>query len=365
MRETLYNVVARDPDTGDTLTMTGHWRSLTYERRVNFAGSSQISVYADDDLAGNFDADVFLDIWRKYYGGSWYRDFTTLHRGLERETTETGLELVTGYQRGLLDLIARRVIQGYAGTAYTQKSGVAETVLKEFVDEQCVSGAIYRSITGLSIEADGAGGNSIAPEVAWRELLEVLQEFAGDVGGGDFGIDLDSDYANTFTFKWYDDQFGLDRTWGNGVNDPMIFSTKRGNVRNMMYKKSRLGEVTAVVVGGQGDGVGRAIVTRTNAAAIADSPWNRIETFLNMSNLTGATELNDAGDAELDQGQFVEMLECNVLLNGNAVYGRDFDLGDLVTIENDGYQVDKKIVAVRVTVNQDGEQVSLEMADVP
>jgi len=364
-RGTQYKAIVRDPSSSDVLTNTAHWRSMSYERRVNAPGTSQILVHADDDLAGDLDTDVLLDIWRKYKGGSWYRDFTCLHRGLERETMETGLRLVTGYQRGLLDLLARRIIIGFAGTAYTQKSGAAETVLKAFVTDQCLAGEpIDRPITGLSIEADGAGGNTIAPEVAWRGLLETLQEFAGDVGGGDFDLELDADDAITFTFNWYDAQRGTDRTWGNGVVAPVIFSTKRGNVRNMMYKKSRLGEITSVIVGGQGDGASRSMATRDNVAAIADSPWNRIESFLNMSNLADASALEDAGDAELEKGQYIETLSCDMLLSGNTVYGDDFNLGDLVTIENDGYQVDKKIVCVQVLVNESGEKVTLEMTDV-
>ena len=360
-----YKVLARDPSSGDVLANTSFWRSLVYERRVNSPGSCQVFINADDALADVLDTAVLIDIWRKYYDGDWYRDFTCLHRGIERQTTETGLRLVTGYQRGLLDLLARRVIQGYAGTTYTQKSGAAETVLKAFVDEQCVSGSIYREIAGLSIEADGAGGSTIAPEVAWRGLLESLQEFAEDIGGGDFNVDLDSDDAVTFTFTWHDDQLGTDRTWGNGVNTPVILSARRGNVQNLLYKKSRLGEITSVIIGGQGDGVGRAVVTRDNATAIADSPWNTVESFLNMSNLIGTTELNSAGDAELEKGRLIETVECDLLLVGGAtVYGNHLDLGDLITIEDQGTQVDKKVVAVRVVVDEHGEQIALEMDDV-
>lgn len=365
MPETIYQLRVRDPTTGDPRTILEHWRSVSYERRVNSPGSIQLHMWGGDTtLKSHFDTDAIVEVWRRYSGGSWYRDAVGLHRSREDEITSTGLKLFTAYQSGLLDLLARRILMGYAGTAYTDKTDAAETLFKEFVTEQAVSGAIARAITGLTVAADGAGGLPITVTRAWRSLLDVLQEFGGFIAGGDFGLEI-SETDASLIFRFYDGQFGLDRTWGNvHGNAPAVFSAERGNLRSVRYGLSRAGEVTAVIVGGKGEEEEREIEVRTDTTAIAESPWNRIEVFAHATQADSAAALQEIGDARLEEGQARETLTCEVMQTAASVYGRDYDLGDLVTFVFDGTEWDKQIVAVAVTVNSDGEKVKLEMTDV-
>ncbi|MHC4716700.1 MAG: Gp37-like protein [Planctomycetota bacterium] len=364
-RETTHQVRIRDHTTGAIQIVFDDWESLEYEKRVNHPGLCQITLSQDHSAVPYFTLDRFVEVWRRPDGQSLYRDYTGLYRGGEYSTASSGLTMFTAYSTGLLDVLRRRILLGNAGTSYTAKSGVAETVLKAFVDEQCVSGAIFRAVTGLSVEADGAGGNSINVDRAWGNLLDVLQEFAGDLGGGDFDVDLTAEGATTFEFAWYDDQLGTDRTWGNGVNDPVVFGAEYGNVSAIGYGLMRLSEINAVVMGGRGQGGSRTTQTVTDATAIADSPLNRCEAFVNASNSSDGSTLTDHGSAELEERQAREALSFTILQSNQLQYGIDYFLGDLVTVRYDGTNYDKKVVAVRVSVDRQGEQVTLETADVP
>ena len=361
MPETRYQLRILDTS-GTLLAVLTHWRSLSYERRVNNVGVLQLVMNCDDERVGLFDTDVLIEVWRKVSGEDWYRDFTGLHRTEYNALEVDGKPTFTAYARGPLDLLARRILLGYAGTSYTRKTGAAESVFKSLVEEQAVSGEIARTITGLGVAPNSGGGNNITVQRAWRGLLEVLQEYAGDVGGGDF--DLVNTDNGTWEFRWYTGQLGTDRTSGNGVVPPVIFATGFGNMRLPVYGLARAGEINAVTVGGQGTEDERAIVTRTDEAAIAASVWNRCEGFRNASGNMTVDGLN-AADAALEEGQAREKFDFAIVQAGPWLYGRDYDLGDLVTCRFGTIERDKKMVAVRINVTPAGERVEVETADVP
>jgi hypothetical protein len=239
--------------------------------------------------------------------------------------------------------------------AFTGKSGVAETVLKEIVSEQLVASGVARAVTGFSVEADAAAGNAINVQVGWRNILEVLQEFAWDVGDGDFAVVGTG--AATFEFRWYDGQLGLDRTVGNGVNPVAIFSDTWGTLRLPLHGTARTGEYNAVYTAGQGEGALRPLELRTDAAAIALSTWNRIEAFRDGGNATVAADLQEIGDASLIKGQAKEKFTFQMVQSASLRFGVEFNLGDLVTVRFDDVTVNKQIATVQITVNARGEKV--------
>jgi hypothetical protein len=239
--------------------------------------------------------------------------------------------------------------------------------MKEFVDEQAVSGAIFRLLPNFSVEADMAQGTTVTAKRAWRNLLEVLQELVDDVGGGDF--DVIGTAPATFQFRFYFGQRGADRRLGNTAgNPPVVFSYARGTLVSPQETFNRAGEMNAVTVGGQGEGSGRQIVTLTTAA-IADTPWNRCEGFRDASGETGTAGLNSAGYAALQDGQAQESYKFELAQSPGLLYGRDYcvngAMGDLITIEKlDGSTIDKKIVTVEISVRRD-EDIKLTVADIP
>jgi hypothetical protein len=127
----------------------------------------------------------------------------------------------------------------------------------------------------LSVEADGANGETVTIKCVQQELLTTCQDIA-KVGGGDF--DIIGTGAATFEFRWYDGQ--------RGTIAPVRSSsaTNWGTMGTPNIAVMRQDEISAVLVGGQGAGADREMVWRTDATRIADSTWNRIEKFLDQRN---------------------------------------------------------------------------------
>lgn len=344
-----------------------HWRYLRYRKLVNAANQVQVNIGSNDDRRDLFTFDSQLEVYRRYQGGAWYSDCQSFHRSEFRGETQTGRQFFTTYQRGYVDLLNRRIILGFAGTTNTDKSGQAETVMKEFVNEQAVGGAIARAITNLAVQADAGQGNAVTVKKAWRNLLEVLQSLVDDIGGGDFDV-IGTTPAN-FEFRFYIGQRGADRRLGNTAgNPPVVFSLANGTLSEASANLNRIGEINAVYIGGQGQGSGRVTQLQTNAAAIAETPWNRMEAFRDASNETTAAGLQDRGDAVLQDNQAREEYKFDLAQAPGLVYGRDYcvngDVGDLVSIDFEGTIVDKKVVGVDIRVDRQ-ETIILEVADIP
>lgn len=352
---------------GATVAQFDHWRYLRYVKKVNSSHQVQVNLGSNDTRRDLVLLDTQLEVYRQYPGGAWYKDCESFHRSENRGVSSTGRRFFNSYQRGYVDLLNRRIILGYAGTAYSDKAGAAETVMKDFVDDQMVGGAIARAMANFTIQADGGQGNAVTAKRAWRNLLEVVQSLVDEVGGGDFDV-IGTAPAN-FQFRFYFGQRGQDRRLGNTVgNPPVVFSLANGTLAEASVTLNRMGEINAAYVGGQKRGSGRDLELRTNAAAILDSPFNRMEAFRDASDEPTAAGLQDRGDDVLQQNQAIEEFNFDLAQSPGLVYGRDYcvngDVGDLVTIDFEGLLIDKKIVSVDVRVER-REEIVLGVSDIP
>lgn len=335
---------------------------LSYELRLNDFATHTFSLPGDDDRVPLFVLDSQLEVWRKPTNGSWYRDYEGFHRTGTESTLVDGRKVFTSYGRGYEDLLNRRIIIGYKGTSYTEKNDVAETVMKEFVSEQCTAGAIFRIVTGLSVQADAASGNNISVQAGWANLLETLTKYAWETGGVDFAV-VGTGPA-TFEFRVYDGIRGADHTVGNaGGNPAIIFDETLQNLRLPTLSTARTAEVTAYYVGGAGSLSTRPVREVTDAAAIALSTWNRIEGFKDGGNVTDNGVLDDIGAVELIKNEAKRKFDFEIVQSGSYKYGDDYVLGDLVTVRRGSTDYDKQIASVEITVNGSGEKVVPKVID--
>jgi hypothetical protein len=340
---------------GDLAAILDDYEGFSFTRRVNHPGAYALRMNGLSPNCALFELDGQVEFWWRDIdnGIAWRNEFGALHRsGIYYVTDDDRIKFQTE-GRGYIDLLARRVVEDKTASAGASKDGVAETVLKAYVTEQCDTGG--RALANFSVEADGAGGNNVTLSKAYRNVLEIAQEIAR-VGGGDF--DVVRTGAATFEFRWYDGQLGTDRSAS------VVFALERGNMARPELWQSRTSEVTAVLVGGQGEEAGRATTWRTDAVRIAQSPWNRIEAFIDARNEPDSDGLDMRGDVRLEEGRPRTTLSFDVVQVPGCLYGSDYFLGDLVTAQFMGLETTKKILAATFTVDAAGTKVAVEMADV-
>lgn len=340
---------------GDLQYVITDFSSLHYVRRVNAPGLLQISLRGDHPLLGSLADKWQVEVWRKPDGGTFARDFVGLARQEEFYHGQGGSKGVVTCP-GLMSLLSWRIVAYYAGTADKTKftSDPAETVMNTLVkynattDATVVNGRLRAgAITGLTVETDGAGGNTVDWFCAYENLLETLQKLA-QIAGGDFDVVKTS--ATAWQWRYYDGQLGTDRTAS------VIFALERGNMGSPQWHDIRVDEKTVCIVGGQGQDSSRTTVIRTGTNYDVDD--NNIEVFLNATDVDTTAGLNARGDMALDEQQAQQQFEFDVIQTPGTLYGTHYTLGDLVTAVNPftGASVALKVEEVQITVDENGKE---------
>jgi hypothetical protein len=200
-------------------------------------------------------------------------------------------------------------------------------------------------------------------EVEWGVLLETLFEYS-ETAGGDYNIIQTGN--NTFEFRWYTDQMGLDRTIRNASgNDPVIFSTSFGNLRLPSKRESRINEVNAYIVGGSGRGINHVVVTVTDDLAVEASQWNRMEGYINAYNAEDDNSvLRQIGRAELKKTVPEKTGDLEVIQTPESMMFVHYDMGDRVTTYLFGERMDRKIEGYDLSVDPIRSTIGLSFSDV-
>ena len=363
----IWQIIVKRPDGTTNARLTGQkdgFVGFSFSRHVNSPGAYLLSFMkrADETVdqflarVDVFELDSQVEFWRRYqeFGIDWQLEGEFLARAEDIYTTVDGGTMLYSAGRGYLDLLHRRVIDAYADSAGAAKNGVAETVIKEYVDEQAGPGAGARAFPGLSIEADGAGGNDHSWRKHYQNLLDTIREITR-IGGGDLDIVGVGDAL--FEFRWYAGQRGTDR------RENIIFSYERGNMGQPRISLKHYDEINAVLVGGQGNEAARTLVWRTDDERIAASPWNRLERWRDARQEPDLAGLESLGDEFLDEGKPKETLSFKPLQTPGLLLGRDYFFGDLVRGRYMGHEADKKVQGYTWTWNQEQQEVTVELSD--
>jgi len=140
--------------------------------------------------------------------------------------------------------------------------------------------------------------------------------------GGDFALVYTA--PATWTFTWYTGQLGTDRSAS------VILSVETGTIAKLTLRTNRITDTTAAVVAGQGEGSARAIVTRP---ASLPTGLDLRETWIDARNQKTTAEYTQLGDIALRNATRSRVtLQTEVLQNAALRYGREYFLGDLVTV---------------------------------
>jgi len=179
--------------------------------------------------------------------------------------------------------------------------------------------------------------------IVYDELVGLAQAGVG----ADWSIDLS---GGQLVFDIHYPFRGWDKRTGNGAgNFELVWSIDRGNVVTPSFEEDRNDEVTVVYAGGPGIGADRYIIERTNIAyRDQDSPWNRIERFIDASNETSEATLKATSDAYLVENGMKRTFSLEVGSGMRTDYGTLWNLGDVCTgVFEPGGSFDMRIVGVR------------------
>lgn len=219
-------------------------------------------------------------------------------------------------------------------------TGVAETVIKHYVDVNAGPGAVVaRRIAGLQLAPDLARGATVTGSA---RLPDPLVEFiAGLAAVGGLGFRAVQTAPGEITFDVF---VPADKTAS------VKFSTSLRNLRSYEYE-TEAPTATHVTVGGGGEDAARYY----HEAAVT-SDWGRIETFVDQRHTTDPTELAQAADEALAEG--AERFSIRAELQPTPAHqwapvatdpaAATYDLGDRVSVIIDGVEITETIRELRI-----------------
>lgn len=364
MTEAKYNLVILN-EAGVRQFIVTDFLHLQYRRVVNDSGLLSFSVADTHPMALTLvERDWQVEVYRSRTSDknvnnaiTSYVDFGGFIRDEERFTDSDGKTIVTYYAVGWNDLLRRSIVAYPAEiTNRTQfVSTKTETIMKTLVTRNATTSGTTadgrdRNVSTwggyVTVQTDGAAGNTLDFFVNRINLLDALQKLAS-IGGGDF--DMVKTAARTWQFRWYSGQLGTNRS------ATVTFALQYGNMANPRLRYRRIEERTVAIVAGQESAGVRVIESVTGANYNAST--NSYEIYVDGSDITTNAGLQDRGDVQLHEMRALEELTFDVLQTPGSLYGLHYFLGDRVTGFFQGVSSTKKIESVSITFDAFGQEV--------
>lgn len=234
-------------------------------------------------------------------------------------------------------------VTNQSANAYDSRSGIAETVVKAYINANI--GALARTerkVPGLTVEPNLARGTSVVGFARFDNLAELVSALLLPDGLGwqvvwnpgvlDFEVYQPQDLSQLVRFQWPE---GALSSLADTLTAPIG---------------------TREIVAGDGEGTARIFRERGNPAAETD--WGRrIERFVDRRDTSDTALMDQEGDQALtDEGPVVQS-DVKVTDTYRLQYGRDYALGDIVTVVGDDTETANVVREAHLTVSGDGETV--------
>ncbi len=271
------------------------------------------------------------------------------HRELQQEAQGETQVAIKGAT--LATILGRRITVPPVGQAYDRVTANTETIMKGYVVRNCIVPTDdKRVIPNLVVAPDQGRGQRITYQTRFKQLIEELEKLSLVSG---LGWNVGLDWQNQ---QWiFDVMEGRDLTAGQTVNPPVIFSADFDAVKAQTFIESDIGHKNQAYVGGQGEGIERDIVEVGSNL----SGFERLEIFIDARDLEDVADLPERGRQKLAEVAPVLTFDTEILTKGPYCYGKDWDLGDIVTVRNRkwGVTLDSRITEVTETYEPTGFQL--------
>lgn len=295
------------------------YESLIWTERYSSLGDFELFTSVDETLLSTLQINYIL----------WNKDSKKCMFVEDREIdtdVEIGPKLrVTG--RSLESILNRRIIWNA-----TTLTGSLQLAVKKLIDENIISPTIAnRKIDNFrfKLSEDPAILDLTIEEYFFGENLYDVVEVICLVYGLGFRVTLMDD--NWFEFELYS---GVDRSYDQDVNPPVIFSPRFENLINSNYVESnKMLRTTAFVYSDSST----AVVEKEEVSGLG-----RREMFVDAGYVESSDQLPQKGEEELAQNTIFKSFEGEIETQQLYRYGEDFDIGDIVQITNE-YGLESKV----------------------
>ena len=268
---------------------------------------------------------------------------------------------ITG--RSLESMLSWRIIQ----FQLVFRNANLQSVVQQLLESSIMSGDMYRVIPNFIFQAST---DPTITALVWNgqyygeTLYEAIQAIC-EANGLGFKIVINS--SNQFVFSLYR---GVDRSYGQTVVAPVIFSPKYDNLVHSEFSETTVGKANVARVFGEGTGINKFVTDiGIDTVAMRTGLYRRemsvdaadISTQVPAPGITLAdlqAQMNARGYAALNNSYKTTTFDGAINPVAPFTYLKDFFIGDTVQIENE-YGMTKTSKVVEAIYTQDPSQTSI------
>lgn len=333
--------------------------SLAYSKAVNAVGALTARFTGESLRLDEIGEDYRIQVWRAVdeyaeyleLGQSWFvnRVITTVGNDQKRYI-EVGAESALG-------LANRRVILYPTGHAQATIAEAADNAMKRIVDYNMwlAAGTGRTSMAQyFGIFLNTSRGASVNKQVAWRNVLQTLQELARDseFAGKPIFFDFITDVDIRLRFVTWLNQPGIDRT-----DSIRPLSLEDGTLLSAQWGFDRSGETNVVYALGQEFSGARQVASASDAATSGITPFSRREATIDSRVATLTSELTAEAQAELGRRKSKTFVQAEVADIETFRYGIHWGYGDRLPVQVGGQTYNCLVEAISVNVSEGREQI--------
>ena len=274
---------------------------------------------------------------------------------IENDAEEGDRIIISG--RSLESILDRRIV-------WSQKrfNLNLEAAIFAILNENVVSPTVAaRKITGVVLQASGDSsitGTTVQSQYHGEEVYKVVEELCKLYG---IGFKIERNALNQMIFQLYT---GTDRSLGQMVNSPVIFSPAFDNLIRSKFIESTKTYKNVALVAGEGEGTSRKTVTVGNSAL---TELNRRELFIesgissNNGSVTASVynqQLATRGREVLGEHALAYTFEGEAEPFSMFMYGVDYFVGDIVQLVNE-YGIENRARISELIASYSKEGMSL------
>jgi hypothetical protein len=326
---------------GTRQALVDPYESAEFVARVNDVSTWTVTLPTDTAAGKVFTTDTFarleivLDqtVWRSGPVSNIKRDV-----GIDGDMlTVSGVDDTVWLARRLAHPQPGTAAPPYATTAYDVHTGTVATVLAELVRVNAGPGAVTaRRVPGLVVPVPAPAGPTITVQARWDNLLTLCRDTARP-------------YA--LMFDVVDLSLRVYAAQDRGV----VFSAGLETLAGWSMT-TEAATANYVVVAGQGEGTARMIREQSDTTSV--SSWGRIEGFVDQRQTADVAQLDKAATEALASGVKPVTVVFTPIDTPAQRFGRDWTLGDTVTVVAGGLTVIDQVREVHVTLNDAGATVT-------
>lgn len=249
--------------------------------------------------------------------------------------------LISG--RGCESILARRIV-----LHQTRLSGRVDAAIHRLVEENAVAPSDPERALPILMPTPNVLAASIAAQYTGKNLLETVEEICKAYGIG-FRAVVDNYSVVTPIIELL---IGTDRSAGQTINSPVIFSPEYENLLSSNYVLDTSNYKNVAIVAGEGEGTARKRAIYGSASGM-----HRRELYVDARDMsTNEGEISEAdytaqmlarGAEQLAEHSITESFDGEIDTANTYILDEDYTVGDIVTVINAyGILKDVRITAI-------------------